>query len=85
MNWKTISSEYISKHPYFTSRKDKCEMPDGKIVEVYYVVELPNSVCALAITDDGMALMAKQYRHPIGETLIELPGGFVHYRHTMLR
>ncbi len=52
-------------------------MPDGTIVEAYYVVELPNSVCALAITEDGKALMAKQYRHPIGETLIELPGGFV--------
>lgn len=52
-------------------------MPDGTTVEAYYVVELPNSVCALAITEDGKALMAKQYRHPIGETLIELPGGFV--------
>lgn len=77
MNWKTISSEYISKHPYFTARKDVCEMPDGKIVDAYYVVELPLSVCALAITEDGKALMIKQYRHPIGETIIELPGGFI--------
>ena len=52
-------------------------MPDGKIVEAYYVVELPSSVCALAITEDGMALLAKQYRHPLKEALIELPGGFV--------
>lgn len=52
-------------------------MPDGKIVEAYYVVELPPSVCALAITEDGKALMAKQYRQPLGETLIELPGGFI--------
>src|SRR5262245_58681529 len=77
MNWKTLSSEYISKRPYFTARKDVCEMPDGKIVEAYYVVELPVSVCALAITEDGRALMIKQYRHPIGETIIELPGGFI--------
>lgn len=77
MNWKKISSEYISKHPYFTARKDICEMPDGKIVDAYYVVELPPSVCALAITEDGKVLMAKQYRHPLEETLMELPGGFV--------
>ena len=77
MNWKKLSSEYILKHPYFTARKDVCEMPDGKIVKAYYVVELPPSVCALAITEDGKALMAKQYRHPVEETLIELPGGFV--------
>ena len=77
MNWKTLNSEYISKHPYFTARKDTCEMPDGKIVDAYYVVELPSSVCALAITEDGNVLLAKQYRHPLEETLIELPGGFV--------
>ena len=77
MNWKTLNSEYISKHPYFTARKDTCEMPDGIIVDAYYVVELPSSVCALAITEDGNVLLAKQYRHPLEETLIELPGGFV--------
>lgn len=77
MNWKTLESQYISQYPYFTARRDKCEMPDGKIVEEYYVVELPPSVCALSITTEGKVLMAKQYRHPLGETLIEIPGGFV--------
>jgi ADP-ribose pyrophosphatase len=77
MNWRTLATEYISKHPYFTARVDTCEMPDGKIVDAYYVVELPVSVCALAITKEGGALMVRQYRHPIGETIIELPGGFV--------
>lgn len=76
MDWKTLSSEYIAQHPYFTARVDKCEMPDGKIVEAYYVVELPASVCALAITEDGKAIIAKQYRHPIKQSLYELPGGF---------
>ncbi len=76
MNWKKISSEYISTFPYFTARKDVCEMPDGKIVDAYYVVELPTTVCALAITEEGNVLMAKQYRHPIEETILELPGGF---------
>lgn len=77
MKWKKLSTEYISKHPYFTARKDMCEMPDGKIVDAYYVVELPASVCALAITEEGNVLMAKQYRHPLEEAIIELPGGFV--------
>ena len=77
MNWKTLSSEYIARFQYFTARKDKCEMPGGKIVESYYVVELPSSACALAITEDGQVIMTKQYRHPINKTILELPGGFV--------
>lgn len=77
MKWKVLSSEYISNHLYFTARKDKCEMPSGKIVEEYFVVELPPTVCAVAITEEGKALMVKQYRHPIGETILEIPGGFI--------
>lgn len=77
MEWKTLSSAYISRHPYFTARVDKCEMPDGKIVETYYVVETPVSVCALAITEEGKAIVVKQYRHPLQATIYELPGGFI--------
>jgi len=77
MNWKTLSSKYLSRHIYFTAREDRCEMPDGTIVEQYFVVEMPTSVCALALTKDGEAILVKQYRHPVEDTLIELPGGFV--------
>jgi len=77
MNWKKLSSEYIARFQYFTARKDKCEMPDGKIVESYYIVELPRSACALAITEEGDVILTKQYRHPIEKTIVELPGGFV--------
>ncbi|HQW84256.1 MAG TPA: NUDIX hydrolase [Ferruginibacter sp.] len=77
MNWKKLSSEYINKHMFFTARKDVCEMPNGKIVDEYYVVELPTSVCALAITKNNEVILAEQYRHPLEETIIEIPGGFV--------
>jgi ADP-ribose pyrophosphatase len=77
MKWKILSSEYLSKHQYFTARKDKCETADGKIIDEYFVVELPTTACAVATTEDGEILMVKQYRHPIKETILEIPGGFV--------
>ena len=77
MNWKILSSEYITRHKYFTARKDKCETPEGKIIEEYFVVEMPVSACALSLTEDGEVIMIKQYRHPIGQTVLELPGGFI--------
>lgn len=77
MNWKLLSSEYISRHKYFTARRDRCEMLNGQIVDPYFVVELPPSVCALAITEDNEAVLVKQYRHPIEKTILELPGGFI--------
>ena len=77
MKWETISSEYLVNHQYFTARKDKCVAPNGKIIEEYFVVELPTTVCAVPITEDGKVLMIKQYRHPVQEVLLELPGGFI--------
>lgn len=77
MNWKTLSSKYLSKHIYFTAREDRCEMPDGRIVDPYFVVEMPSSVCAMAITEDEQVILVKQYRHPIEASILELPGGFI--------
>lgn len=77
MNWKKLDSTYINQHQYFTARRDRCERPDGQIVDPYFVVELPTSVCAMAITNDQQVVLTRQYRHPINETLLELPGGFI--------
>lgn len=75
--WKILSSEYLTDKNYFRARKDKCITPSGKIISEYYVVELDLTLCALGITEDNHAVMVKQYRHPVGKTLLEIPGGFV--------
>jgi len=77
MKWKTLSSQYISNHIYFTARKDRCQRADGAIIDPYYVVELPTSATALPITEDGRIVLVKQYRHPIDEVILETPGGFI--------
>ncbi|MFI5188252.1 MAG: NUDIX hydrolase, partial [Chitinophagales bacterium] len=85
MEWEVISSEYLTKHPpYFVTRKDVCKKPDGTIIPAYYVVELPPSVLVFAIAEDEKVLMIKQYRHPVTEVSIELPGGFVDEGETTL-
>ncbi len=77
MHWKILSSEYLSRHIYFTARRDRCQREDGAIVDPYFVVELPTSATALALTADNKVLMVRQYRHPIGEVILETPGGFI--------
>lgn len=77
MKWKTLESTYISDHIYFTARRDRCQREDGRIIDPYFVVEMPTSATALAITADNKILMVKQYRHPLQEVILEFPGGFV--------
>ncbi len=77
MSFKILSKEYISNHKYFTARKDKYETPTGKIVDPYFVVEMPDCAVAVAITAEGKFIFIEQYRHPINQLSIELPGGFI--------
>ncbi len=76
-NFKTLNKEYINKHQYFTARRDSYETPTGKIVDPYFVVEMPDAALAMAITENNEVLLIKQYRHPIDAVSTELPGGFI--------
>ena len=77
LNWKTCSSTYIHKGPWATLRNDKCEMPDGRIVEQYYVLEYPNWANAVALTEDNKVIMVRQYRHAANIVSLEIPGGVI--------
>jgi ADP-ribose pyrophosphatase len=77
LSWKTLSSEYLFKDTWFTIRKDTCETRDGKIISPYYVYEFPTWVTAVALTKDGQLILERQYRHALGETNFEIPGGCV--------
>lgn len=82
MKWKVLESVYLHREPWLTVRKDKCEMPNGKIVPAFYVTEYPEWVNALAFTKDGKVVMVKQYRHGIEQESIEIPGGVVEENET---
>ena len=77
LKWKVLASEYLYKATWFTIRKDKCETPEKKIVDPYYVYEFPTWVTAMALTEDNRVVMVRQYRHALGETIMETPGGCV--------
>lgn len=77
MKWKTLTSEYLFNDRWFKVRRDRCETPGGKIVDPYYVYEFSTWVGALPVTEEGKIIMVKQYRHALGETCIEIPGGCV--------
>jgi ADP-ribose pyrophosphatase len=77
LTWKKLSSTYIHRGPWATLRSDRCEMPDGHIVEDYYVLEYSNWVNAVAITEDNKVLMVKQYRHAAEIVSLEIPGGVI--------
>ena len=77
LSWKTISKEYLFHDSWFTIRKDTCETREGKIISPYYVYEFPEWVAAVALTEDGKLIFERQYRHALGLTNYEIPGGCI--------
>ncbi|HEX2607063.1 MAG TPA: NUDIX hydrolase [Flavisolibacter sp.] len=77
MEWKVLESEYLYNEPWLTIRKEKCELPNGKLMPAYYTLEYPSWVSAFALTDEGKVVMVRQYRHGLGVVSTELPGGVV--------
>jgi ADP-ribose diphosphatase len=77
LSWKTLSREYLFRENWLTLRKDTCETKEGKLISPYYVYEFPDWVIAVAVATDGRFILERQYRHAIGLTDYELPGGCV--------
>lgn len=77
MKWKVLESKKLFSEPWFTVRKDICELPNGKKHEAYYILEYPDWATAFALTEDNKLVMVRQYRHGLGEISTELPGGVI--------
>ena len=73
--WKIINRKYIIQKPWLTARCDSVELPDGRLIPEYYVLEYPDWVNVIAITKDGQFVMERQYRHGMGVESIEIPCG----------
>lgn len=82
--WKVLFSEYIIKRPWLTARRDKVELPDGRVIPEYYVLEYPDWVNVIAITKDGEFIMEKQYRYAADSTNYEIPCGVMEKDETPL-
>lgn len=76
-SWKILASEYIVNNKWLTVRKDHVRLPFGVEMDDYYVLEYPNWITVIAITNEGRYVMERQYRHGIRKTCYELCGGTV--------
>ncbi len=54
--------------------RDDIELPNGKPAE-REVIRHVGAVCVIPVTDDGMAVMERQYRYPVDEVILEIPAG----------
>lgn len=78
MKWKTLDSQEIFKTGFVSVDKQKCQMPDGRIMPNYFILRFPDWVNIVPITKDHKIVLIKQYRHATGDIHWEVPGGAAH-------
>ncbi|NQZ02311.1 MAG: NUDIX hydrolase [Bdellovibrionales bacterium] len=73
--WKLLDRWQLFKNQFLRIRLDRCELPDGRVMPNYFVLDFADWVQVVALDEDDNMIMVRQYRHGTGETLLEIPGG----------
>jgi len=73
-SWPVARSSVLARGQIVTVRSDTVQLPDGELVG-REVVEHPGAVAVVAVDEQDRVLMIRQYRHPAGATLWEIPAG----------
>jgi ADP-ribose pyrophosphatase len=72
--WPVTSSAVLGDGTLVRLRRDTVRMPDGDEV-ARDILEHPGAVAVLALDEAGRVLLIRQYRHPVGRLLWEIPAG----------
>ncbi len=73
-DWPVASSERLSEGRIVSVRRDQVIMPDGATAG-REVIEHPGAVGIVALDENAQVLLIRQYRHPAGRLLWEIPAG----------
>jgi len=75
-DFDTVSSRTVYTGHVLTLRVDEVRMPGGEVKD-REVVEQPGAVGIVALDEQDRVVFIRQYRHPVGEWLIEIPAGLL--------
>ena len=69
-----VSQQTVYEGIIVNVRRDKARLLDGRITN-REVVEHPGGVAVFALDEENRVTLVRQFRYPMGETVLELPAG----------
>jgi len=73
--WTIVSSEMAFDHRWYQVRRDIVRLPDGRIIDDYFVSVRPNVAIVVPVKPDGSVVLVRQYKHGIQKVTLEFPAG----------
>jgi ADP-ribose pyrophosphatase len=74
---RVLSSETVYRGRIWDVRSDAFELADGGGTLQRDYIDHPGAVAILPMDEDGRILLLRQYRHPVGMDLWEIPAGLL--------
>lgn len=71
---KQLGSTRLFEGKIINLRRDEVLLPNGKTA-TREVVEHPGAVAVIPRTKEGNVILVRQFRHPIGKIILEVPAG----------
>lgn len=76
--WTVLERQEIyDAPPWVRLEKEKIRLPDGRIIDDYHRLTLPDFVVGIAETCDRQYVVISQYKHGLGRISLTFPGGQV--------
>ncbi|MGD9129188.1 MAG: NUDIX hydrolase [Candidatus Woesebacteria bacterium] len=73
--WKLLTAEDISPSKYFPLEKRKYQLPNGSVIDNFYITTLADSIHIVPITKDGKVVMIRMYKQGVDDIIIQFPAG----------
>lgn len=75
--WQVLDSKLAFDHKWFKVRQDTVRLPEGRIVDDYFMSLGGRIVVVAPITKGGKFILVRQYKHAAAEVLLEFPAGYM--------
>jgi len=73
--WTLLSSEMVFDHRWYRLRRDTVKLPDGRVVDDYFVSQRPSVAIAVPLTTENNVVLVRQYKHGVQAITLEFPAG----------
>jgi ADP-ribose diphosphatase len=73
-DFKVVSSQILFDNPYAKVVLDTLEY-DGIQRPYFYLTSPVEAVATVSLTNEGCIILTRQYRHPVGKVIFDLPAG----------
>jgi ADP-ribose pyrophosphatase len=76
--WRILDSRNAFEHRWYVLRRDTIELPDGGVIDDYFVSVRPEVAVVVPIDRAGNFILVRQYQHGVSQVTLEFPAGTFH-------